>query len=84
MKTTARHADVSQADPACGPCTAMADEFRFVAKDGGYATPWRLVPKDGIGGAMRKLTREQERGLGDGYSLQLRGPSVEKQLRERG
>jgi len=76
LTTIAKTADDSQAEPAYGQCGTMADEYRFVAKDGGYATPWRLVPKDGIVGEIRKLKNDQRKRLGEGYSLQLRGPSV--------
>ena len=72
----------SQGAQASGPSTSTEDEFRFVAKSGDYATPWRSTPKGGIAGEWHKLKPEQKAQLGSNYSLQLRGPSVRQQLDE--
>lgn len=48
-------------------------EYRFVAKDGVYATPWRSMPKDGIiGHAINRMKDGEKLALGSGFSLQMR------------
>jgi hypothetical protein len=72
LKTTAKIADASPAEPASGQSTATASEYRFVSKDGAYATPWRLLPKGGIAGEIGKLKPDQMKQLGEHYGLQLK------------
>ena len=72
LKVTEKTASDSQAAPASGQSFDMADEYRFISKNGGYVTPWRSVPKEGIVGAIHKLKPAQRVELGEGYGLQLR------------